>query len=165
MRCSPPRKSCSPATRRSEAAMRVEPTPTTVAGPAAVGAAGWVIVHPRFRRRVARWGLGAAGDFLDQPGEVVSGHADRHVVHVLLGRGRKRFAAFLKREHRVRWRDRIAAAWAGYGWASKSEREARLLGDLRRAGAPVPRWLASGEDGRGRGVVLGRAVGPGVDPR
>src|SRR5206468_4220680 len=109
------------------AAMRVEPTPTTAARPAAPTAAGWVVVHPRYRRRFARWGMVAAGDFLDQPGEVVSGHADRHVVHVLLGRGRERCAAFLKREHRVLWRDRLAAAWAGYGWASKSEREARLL--------------------------------------
>ncbi|HEY1380868.1 MAG TPA: lipopolysaccharide kinase InaA family protein [Gemmataceae bacterium] len=145
--------------------MRVEPTPTAAAGRAAPTAAGWVIVRARYRRRFARWGLVTAGDFLGLPGEVVSGHADRHAVHVFLGRGRKRLAAFLKREHRVRWRDRLAAAWAGYGWASKSEREARLLSDLRRAGVPVPRWLAYGEDDHGRAFVLVRAVPRAVDLR
>src|SRR4051794_40339799 len=112
--------------------MRVEPlqhSTSVVTGPAP----GWVVVHPRYRRRFASWGLRAARDFLDLPGEVVSGHPDRHVVRVVLG-GRRRVVAFLKREHRVPWRVRFANFRDGFGWMSKSEREALLLAALRRAG-------------------------------
>jgi tRNA A-37 threonylcarbamoyl transferase component Bud32 len=109
--------------------------------------------------------LTGARAFLELPGEVVSGHADRHVVRAVLGRGRRRVVAFLKREHRVPWRDRLSSAWAGFGWVSKSEREARVLQQLRQARIPVPRWLAYGEDGRGRAFLLVRAVTGAIDLR
>jgi tRNA A-37 threonylcarbamoyl transferase component Bud32 len=127
--------------------------------------AGWVTVHPRYRRRFARLGLTRPRDFLSLRGEVVSGHADRHVVRVVLGHGLDRFAAFLKREHRVPWCDRLGNAWAGFGWVSKSEREARLLHELRRKRIPVPRWLAYGEDGHGRAFLLVRSLSRAVDLR
>jgi tRNA A-37 threonylcarbamoyl transferase component Bud32 len=127
--------------------------------------AGWVRVHPRWRRRLARWGLTAAGDFLDLPGEVVSGHLDRHVRRVVLGHGRDRVVTFLKREHRVPWRDRLANAWAGFGWVSKSEREARLLRDLRHARVPAPPWVAYGADSNGRAFLLVRALPGATDLR
>src|SRR5437879_6531456 len=95
-------------------------------------AAGWVTVHSRYRRYFTHLGLADARAFLDLPGEVVSGHPNRHVVRIVLGRGRQRFVAFLKREHRVPWRDRLANAWAGFGWVSKSQREAQVLDQLRR---------------------------------
>jgi hypothetical protein len=131
------------------------PTAVVTATPAA---AGWVVVHPRVRERFARRGLVAAANFLDLPGEVVSGHPDRHVVRVVLGRGRRRLVAYLKREHRVPWLVRLASLRDGFGLVSKSEREARVLHDLRRAGIVVPQWLAFGADGEGRAFVLVRAV-------
>jgi tRNA A-37 threonylcarbamoyl transferase component Bud32 len=127
--------------------------------------AGWVRVHPRWRRRLARWGLTAAGDFLDLPGEVVSGHPDRHVRRVVLGYGQDCIVGFLKREHRVPWRDRFANAWAGFGWVSKSEREARLLRDLRHARVPAPPWVAYGTDSNGRAFLLVRALPGATDLR
>jgi tRNA A-37 threonylcarbamoyl transferase component Bud32 len=119
--------------------------------------AGWIVVHPRYRRRFVRRGLTTAADFIDLPGEVVSGHANRHVVRVVFGRGLSRFVAFVKREHRIPWRERLTNLCDGFAWASKSEREARTLSALRRAGVAVPRWLAYGEDGAGRAFLLVRA--------
>src|SRR5207244_231085 len=83
---------------------------------------------------------------------------------VVLG-GRPRMVAYVKREHRVPWRVRIGNIRDGFGWVSKSGREARLRRDLRRAGVPVPQWLAYGEDGQGRAFVLVRAVGGATDLR
>ena len=94
---------------------------------------------------------------LDLSGEIVGGHPDRHVVRVVLGTGRGRVVAYLKREHRVPVRDRIANACAGFGFVSKSVREARTLEQLRAAGVPVPRVLAYGECG-GRAFLLVRAL-------
>lgn len=94
---------------------------------------------------------------LDLPGEIVSGHPDRHVVRVVLGAGRERLVAYLKREHRVSIRDRVANAFSGFGLVSKSVREARTLEQLRAAGIPVPRVLAYGEC-YGRAFLLVRAL-------
>jgi hypothetical protein len=112
-----------------------------------------------------RRGLIAAADFIDLPGEIVSGHANRHVVRVVFGRGLNRAVAYLKREHRVPWRERLWSFCAGFGWASKSEREVRVLHCLRKAGLPVPRWLAYGEDGDGRAFALVLGVAGAVDLR
>src|SRR5580698_1604976 len=131
MRCSPPPRGCSLASRRWETAMRAEPQPITTVGSAARTGARWVVVHPRCRRRFARRGLIAAADFIDLPGEIVNGHADRHVVRVVIGRGLSRLVCFLKREHRIGWRERLRNFGDGFGWASKSEREVRILSELR----------------------------------
>ena len=120
--------------------------------------AGWLA--PRF----ARLGRCTAGDVADLPGVVVGGHADRHVVRVALGRGRKRLVAYLKREHRVRWRDRLASWYNGHGWRSLSEREAGILAALRRLDIPTPRVLAHGET-RGRAFLLLEAVRGSIDLR
>jgi tRNA A-37 threonylcarbamoyl transferase component Bud32 len=57
--------------------------------------------------------------------------------------------AFLKKEHRVGWRDRLAHWWRGFGAVSKSTREGRLLWQLEEAGIGCPQALAFGEtDGR-----------------
>ncbi len=84
------------------------------------------------------------------PGLIVTGHPDRNVARVSLG-GR---TAYLKREHRVRWRDRLRSAAAGFGFASLATREARTLAALRRAGVPCPDWMAFAEDNQGHGCVL-----------
>jgi hypothetical protein len=46
-----------------------------------------------------------ARDFLALQGVVVSGHVGRNVSRVQIGAT----TAYLKREHRVRWRDRFRA--------------------------------------------------------
>jgi tRNA A-37 threonylcarbamoyl transferase component Bud32 len=95
-------------------------------------------------------GLLTAGQLLELPGEVVSGHADRHVARVVVCGA----AYYLKRQHRVGWRERLRQALAGFGWTSRSEREARLLQQLESAGFACPNWVACGEDGRGRAFLL-----------
>src|SRR5437868_1628787 len=91
-------------------------------------------VSAAFVRRFRRWGLTDPTTVFDLPGEVVSGHADRHVVRVRLGQGPRRLAAYLKREHRVRLRDRLSALWHGFGAVSLAEREAQTLARLRKLG-------------------------------
>jgi tRNA A-37 threonylcarbamoyl transferase component Bud32 len=130
---------------------RVRPAvaPVTVPSPT-VG--GWVEVHPDFRPRLTAHGLTTAAGFLDLPGEVVSGHPDRHVRRVELpdwGR-----ALYLKRQHRVTWRERLRQWRAGFPWSSRCGREAVVLKALTAAGLPAPRWVAHGEDGQGRAFLL-----------
>jgi hypothetical protein len=126
---------------------------------------GWVVIDPRWRARFERRGLTAAGDFLQMQGDIVSGHADRHVVRIVLGRGLGRTVVFLKREHRVPWPVRLRNVFAGYGWVSKSVREARILSRLRKAGVRAPLALAFGEDGHGRAFVLIKETRGAIDVR
>src|SRR5689334_6914108 len=84
-------------------------------------AALWV--RPDCRDRFDALGLRTARDFLDLPGVVVSGHVGRNVSRVDLGGT----TAYLKREHRVRLRDRFRSWRDGFGCASISAREAAVL--------------------------------------
>jgi tRNA A-37 threonylcarbamoyl transferase component Bud32 len=145
--------------------MPAEPQLATIGDRAGQLPAGWVVVHPRYRRRFDRRGLFTAADFLDLPGDIVNGHADRHVVRVVFGRGLSRLECYLKREHRVRWRERLRNLGDGFGWTSKSEREVRILSELRELAVRVPRWLAYGEDSRGRAFLLILGVPEAVDLR
>ncbi len=113
-------------------------------------ASGFIVVHPRHRAWLARHGVSTAADALELPGEIVCGHPDRHVVRV----ERARRVVFLKREHLVGWRTRFKNWRAGFGWVSRSVREAVTLRRLEAAGLPGPQWLAYGEDGRGRAFLL-----------
>ena len=113
---------------------------------------GWLVIHPRYRERLAASGLLAAESILGLPGEIVSGHPDRHVLRVEVP-GWDR-ACFLKRQHRIGWRERLRQKLAGFGWSSRCQREARMLRDLDRAGFPGPQWIAFGEDGIGRAFLL-----------
>jgi hypothetical protein len=118
----------------------------------------FVAIDARVRPVLAARGLTVAADFLDLSGPVVSGHPDRHVRCVRLGEGPDAMVAYLKREHRVPWRDRLASAWAGCGFVSKSSREYSLLRALSRAGIGCPEALAAGEDDAGRAFLLVRAA-------
>lgn len=123
---------------------------------------GRVEVHPRHRQRLSELGLTTARALLDLPGEVVSGHPDRHVVRVELpGWGR---ALYLKRQHRVGWKERLRQGLAGFGWSSRCEREARLLRALDASGFPCPEWVAYGEEG-GRAFLLVEELHGGVELR
>lgn len=124
--------------------------PGKQATPQAAG--GWARFHPTRGEVLRSRGLLTAGQLLELPGEVVSGHADRHVRRVELPGSDVVY--YLKRQHRVGWRERLRQRLAGFGWVSRSEREARLLQQLESAGFACPNWVAFGEDGRGRAFLL-----------
>jgi tRNA A-37 threonylcarbamoyl transferase component Bud32 len=113
-----------------------------------------LVFHPRYERFLRRVGVTSAEAALDLRGEIVCGHPDRHVARVELGEGPSRRVVYLKREHVVGLRTRLRSRLAGYGWASRSEREAATLRRLEAAGLPGPQWLAYGEDGAGRAFLI-----------
>ncbi|MCS7046130.1 MAG: lipopolysaccharide kinase InaA family protein [Gemmataceae bacterium] len=109
----------------------------------------FVEMHPDYVATLRRQGLAAAADFLRLQGPIVGGHPDRHVIQVALAAE----TAYLKKEHRTSWRDRLAHWCRGDGWVSKSTREGRLLRELENAGIGCPRVIAYGEGG-GRAFLL-----------
>lgn len=115
---------------------------------------GFLVVHPRYRGWLARCGFSTPTAILDLPGEIVSGHPDRHVVRVSIRSGTGSRTVYLKREHhtglRIRWKN----ARAGFGWVSRSEREGKTLETLEKRGLAAPQWIAYGADARGRSFVL-----------
>ena len=143
------------------------------------GRRAFVEVHPHYRALLRRQGLTEARHFLDLSAVIVSGHPGRSVARVALADGDETVYAFLKRETHVSWAVRLASAAAGFGFVSRSLREARTLEALGREGIGCPEWLAAGEDGAGRAflvvreepgatelrVWLGRAADPAVRRR
>jgi tRNA A-37 threonylcarbamoyl transferase component Bud32 len=121
-------------------------------------------VNPRYREALAGLGLVRTEDFLSLKGVIYSGHPDRHILRLTLGTGPGALAAFLKKEHRVPWRDRLASAWTGFGLISKSCREFALLSALEHAGFGCPEPLAAGE-ADGRAFLLVRAIEEAEDLR
>ncbi len=109
----------------------------------------WVWIDSEYRETLGRQGLLAAADFLRLPGLILWGHPDRHVLKSTLADQ----GVFLKKEHRVPWRDRLANAWAGFGFVSKSAREAQVLQAVRQSGLSCPRVLAHGA-ARGQAFLL-----------
>jgi tRNA A-37 threonylcarbamoyl transferase component Bud32 len=109
-----------------------------------------IVYHPRYERFLRRQGIDSAAAVLALRGEVLCGHPDRHVARVELGSR----VVYLKREHVVGLRTRLRNRLAGFGWVSRSEREALTLHRLEAGGLPGPQWLAYGEDGHGRAFLL-----------
>ena len=114
-------------------------------------------INPRYRDLLDQQGLVTAGDFLRLSGIIYCGHPDRNVSRVTVGEGPAAVTAFLKKEHRVRWRERLASAWAGFGFVSRSRRELAVSSMLEQAGIAAPEVIAAGEEGR-QAFVLLRAV-------
>jgi tRNA A-37 threonylcarbamoyl transferase component Bud32 len=125
----------------------------------------FVHINPRYQALLGQHGLSRPEDFLALPAVIVSGHPDRHVARVVLGGGASILPAFLKREHRVRWRDRFINASAGFGFVSKCHREAQTLRALEGTGVGCPDWIAFGEDALGRAFLMVRALIGAVDLR
>lgn len=121
---------------------------------------GALAVHPAFAELFARAGLTCAAAFLELPGEVVSGHADRHVMRVLVPGTSNVF--YLKRQHVVGPLEKLRNRLAGFGWVSRCEREASLLAQLEAADLPASRWAACGTH-RGRAFLLVEEVPDAVD--
>jgi tRNA A-37 threonylcarbamoyl transferase component Bud32 len=115
-------------------------------------------VNPRYRAFFQEHGLDTVEDYLKLPSVIVSGHPHRNVARVTIGRGREVIRAFLKREHRVPWKDYLASAWAGFGWVSRSYREAITLRALHGTRISCPEVLAAGEDNQGRAFLLVREL-------
>src|SRR5260370_38309251 len=91
----------------------------------------FVEMNPGYRDFLEQHGLVSPEDFLALPAVIICGHPDRNVARVTLGAGTSALSAFLKREHRVRWKDRLQSAAHGFGLVSRSYREAvalRMLG-------------------------------------
>jgi hypothetical protein len=118
----------------------------------------FVEVNPRYESFLKDQGLTAPEDFLALPAIIVSGHPDRHVTRVALGAPPNPIKGFLKKEHRVPIRDRLANALAGFGFCSKSYREAMILRTLKHAGVGGPEFVAAGEGGQGQAFLLVREV-------
>ena len=93
----------------------------------------YIDLNPDYTDFLQRHGLRGPDDFLRLPGVIICGHPDRNVSRVTLGTGVDSVRAFLKKEHRVRWRDRFLNARAGFGFRSKSCREMALFRLLRQA--------------------------------
>jgi tRNA A-37 threonylcarbamoyl transferase component Bud32 len=110
----------------------------------------FVEINARYREVLAQQGLHTPEDFLGLPCVIVCGHPDRHVARTEVGAIR----AFLKREHRVRWKERILNVLDGFGFVSKSYREALILRELERQSVGCPEWIAVGEDRKGRAFLL-----------
>src|SRR5262249_23544622 len=73
----------------------------------------FVFINPRYREFLRRGGLTRFEQLHALPAVIISGHPNRHVAQVTLGSGAEAIRAFLKREHHVPWKDRLANAWAG----------------------------------------------------
>ncbi len=122
------------------------------------GRRGFVWINQDYREFLCRQGFTEFGQVQALPAVIVCGHPDRHVTQVTLGSGAEAIRAFLKREHRVPWKDRCANARAGFGFVSKSYREALLLTSLQRAGISCPEVIAAGEDRQGHAFLLLREL-------
>ena len=125
--------------------------PVEVLDFAAAAPGATVVFHPRFASWLRKVGLDSAPAILNLQGEIVCGHADRHVVRVVLPGGR---TLYLKREHSVARKVRFANWRAGFGAVSRGEREAMTLQLLEAEGLPAPQWLAYGSGGDGRSFLL-----------
>src|SRR5439155_4940842 len=125
----------------------------------------FIEINPRYRELLESAGLTTPEAFLALPSVILSGHPDRNVGRVRIGTGRNSVQAFLKREHRVPWKERLVNVWQGFGNVSKSEREAMTLRALKENGIPCSDWLAVGEDESGTAFLLVRELEEAVDLR
>ena len=120
-----------------------------------------LFINPRYREILLRQGLEKAEDFLRLSGVIYCGHPDRHVAQLTLSES---LSVFLKKEHQVRWRDRLASFLAGFGFVSKSWRELATDHKLEQAGIHRPEVIAAGETS-GQAFLLLREVPDAVELR
>src|SRR5262245_58694090 len=98
----------------------------------AAGRRGFVSVHADGRAWLRGERLVEADDFLRLRAVIVSGHPGRQVGRLTLGEGDEARVVYLKREGQIRWTTRLANFLAGFGWVSRSVREAGVLEALER---------------------------------
>src|SRR2546421_12630439 len=117
-----------------------------------------LLINPAHADLLQRAGLRQARDFLGLREEIVSGHPDRQVSRVEIAG----VTAYLKREHRIPWRERLRNLCAGFGLASKSWREAQMLRKLGSRFDGCPEWMAAAELPDGQAFILVREVHGGL---
>ncbi len=137
------------------------PRSDVVYRPTTPATGGHCAINPQFAGVLASLGIDSPGGFLELPGEIICGHPDRHVVRVVLPCG----TFYVKRQHAVTRREQLRNWFAGFGLVSRCRREAAILQQLDSAGLPCPRWVAQGEDGRGRAFLMIEEVPNAVDLR
>jgi tRNA A-37 threonylcarbamoyl transferase component Bud32 len=120
--------------------------------------------NPDYQPLLAELGLTTPAAFLRLSGVIWCGHPDRHVARLVLAAAEGPIPVLLKREHRVRWRDRLANANAGFGIVSKSLHEFAVLRRLAALGIRCPEPLAAGEV-RGQAFLLIREEEGAMDLR
>jgi len=148
-------------TRKSDSRIRAYlREPQIVFAPGEPG--GSLTTHPAFADLFGRVGLTTASTFLQLPGEVVSGHPDRHVMRITIPGAPRAF--YLKRQHIVGWREKVRNRLDGFGYVSRCEREAELLQQLDSERLHAPRWAAFGTYGR-RAFLLVEEVPDAVELR
>lgn len=121
----------------------------------------FVVVHPRYRSWLAKCGLVRPEAFLELHGEIVSGHHDRHVMRVHLAQR----VVFLKREHRIGWRVRLRNWRDGFGFVSRSEREAGMLKHFDEKALDGPQLIAYGENDTGQAFLMVDSLAGSLDLR
>lgn len=124
---------------------------------------GFLRINPARRAWLRSLHLAEPADFLRLEALIVSGHIGRQVGRLTLGEGPAARVVYIKRESQVGWLVRLKNFLAGCGWVSRCVREADVLQALERDALPAPRWLATGEDGRGGAFLLIEEVG-GAEP-
>jgi len=129
------------------------------------GIMAYLEINPRYREFCQRNGLTTAADFMALPAVIVSGHPNRHVTQVTIGSGPTALVGFMKRDLHISWAERLRNAIAGFGFVSRSCREARVLRNLEKVGVNCPEQVAEGEDDDGRGFLLVRELAGAVELR
>ncbi len=113
---------------------------------------GWIEIMPEFRTLFRERGWTSAEEVLRVPGVLVNRHRDRVVEQIsIAGNGEQSY--FIKKDRRVRWRDRFRNAWHGFGWCANAVREAAMMQALTRHGIGCPQVVALGETSREAFVV------------
>lgn len=125
----------------------------------------YLVVNPAYAERLKSASLSTPEAFLGLPAVIVSGHPDRNVARVTIRAGSEELDGFLKREHCVRVKERLLNALAGFGFVSKSHREAITLERARKTGVPCPNWVAYGECKDGQAFLLIEKLNQTIDLR
>jgi Lipopolysaccharide kinase (Kdo/WaaP) family len=125
----------------------------------------YLTVHPSYRQALTSAGLTTPESILELQAVCFCGHPDRNVSRARLKTPDGPLPVLIKREHAVRWRERVLNACAGFGFASKSCREAQSLSELHAANVSAPDWIAHGEDARGRAFLIIKECTDAVDLR
>ena len=109
-----------------------------------------LLVNPRYRQMVQRWGLDQFDRVMSRTeGARVGAHAMRDVQHIRVEGIGESLDLYLKREWQTYLKDRLAGWLGGLGWSTKARREWNVLQAMRRAGIGCPEPVAMAE----RGVV------------
>jgi tRNA A-37 threonylcarbamoyl transferase component Bud32 len=109
----------------------------------------YLTVHPDYQATLANAGLRTPEDVLRLHSVIFCGHPSRNVARASIPCSEGAVRLLIKREHVVTLKERFANLAGGFGFVSKSHREAATIDALKSAGIRVPRWIAHGADQTG----------------